>query len=200
MLCLWTDCVNIKHILLGIPSFVNQTKFRSNRFLFFVLFCFFFIKIVQNSIMFCLDVPTMSNTCAIVFLVCHMCAYLLIFFSFWKYMYVFLQNKPLLYIPLYLHMIKILHVISVISCSFNTFSITFGTDVLLSLVLRTCNTFHPLYYTCKILFDLFCVFHTLNIVFILKLKCPNNLKMYASSLWMFSFQVTSSSSSFILKK
>lgn len=107
VLCLWTDCVHIKHILLGIPSFVNQTKFRSNRFLFFVLFCFFFIKIVQNSFMFCLDVPTMSNTCAIVFLVCHMCAYLF-FFSFWKYMYVFLQNKPLLYIPLYLHMIKIL--------------------------------------------------------------------------------------------
>lgn len=40
---------------------------------------FFFIKIVQNSIVFCLDDPTMSNTCVIVFVLHHMCSYLFTF-------------------------------------------------------------------------------------------------------------------------
>lgn len=52
----------------------------------------FFIAIVQNSIMFCLDVPTMSNTCAIVFVFYHMCAYLFTF-SFRRYMYVFIKMR-----------------------------------------------------------------------------------------------------------
>lgn len=126
----------------------------------------FFIAIVQNSIMFCLDVPTMSNTCAIVFVFYHMCAYLFTF-SFMRYMYVFIKNASLLYIPFHLQMLKILHVISIISCSFNTFFIAFGTDVLLSLVLRTCNTFHPIYGTCKLFVDLFLCFSILSMFFII---------------------------------
>lgn len=138
MLCLQTDCVNIKLISLCFFSYVNQTKLRTNHF---------FIKIVQNSIVFCLDDPTMSNTCVIVFVLHHMCSYP---FYLFRYMYVFMHNTSLLYIPVYLQMLKILHVISIISCSFNTFFIAFG--VLFTLVLRTCNTFHPLNDTCKIYF------------------------------------------------
>lgn len=118
--------------------------------------------------MFCLDVPTMSNKCAFVFVVYHMCAYLFTFpYTSKRYMYVFIQNTSLLYIPVYLHMLNILHVISSISCSFNTFLIAFGTDVLLSLVLRTCNTFHPLYDIFKLLFDLFLCFSILSMFFII---------------------------------
>lgn len=86
-----------------------------------------------------------------------------------RYMYVFMHNTSLLYIPVYLQMLKILHVISIISCSFNTFFIAFGTDVLLSLVLRTSNTFHPLCDTCKIFFDLFLCYSILSIFFIILL-------------------------------
>lgn len=133
-----------------------------------VFFFFLYIKIVQHSIMFFLDVPTMPNTCAFVFVVYHMCAYLFTF-SYKRYMYVFIQNTSLLYIPVYLYMLNILHVISIISCSFNTFFIAFGTDVLLSLVLRTSNTFHPLCDTCKIFFDLFLCYSILSIFFIILL-------------------------------
>lgn len=136
MLCPQTDCVNIKLIPLCFFSYVNQTKFRANHF----------FLIVQNSIMLCLDDPTMSNTCVIVFVLHHRCAYLFTF-SFRRYMYVFINNTSLLYIPVHLQVLMIMHVISIISCSFNTFFIAFG--VLLTLVLRTCNTFYPLNGTCK---------------------------------------------------
>lgn len=88
----------------------------------------FFIAIVHTSIMFCLDVLSMSNTCAIVFVLYHMCAYLFTF-SIRRYMYVFKQNSSLLYIPVYLQMLRILHVISIVSCWFNTFFFAFGIDV-----------------------------------------------------------------------
>lgn len=74
----------------------------------------------------------------------------------------FINNTSLLYIPVHLQVLMIMHVISIISCSFNIFFIAFG--VLLTLVLRTCNTFHPLKGTCKIFVQLFlCIFDTLNV-------------------------------------
>lgn len=77
----------LEHRLVRALSSDRLCKYQTNIIMFLFL-CqpnqvknksFFFIKIVQNSIVFCLDDPTMSNTCVIVFVLHHMCSYLFTF-------------------------------------------------------------------------------------------------------------------------